>query len=154
MFKRLLQAKSYKLKAPQSGFTLLELLVVIAIIAILIALGTISYSTAQKKSRDAKRSSDLKEIQNALETYTAVNDQYPGGTYPAGIDAATGEYFPSGNVPTDPKTGNAYTAVTYTTSVYCICATLEIVDTGNSDLTCDYGAAAADKDYFCVSSLQ
>jgi type IV pilus assembly protein PilE len=150
----LLKAKSYKLTA-NKGFTLLELLVVIAIIAILIALGTISYSTAQKKSRDAKRSSDMKEIQNALETYHAVEGAYPDAdtvAYPNPLEDDT-TYFPSGNVPTDPKTGTDYTG-TYAADAasYCVCATLEILDTGNSGAACDYGAAA--KDYFCVSSLQ
>jgi prepilin-type N-terminal cleavage/methylation domain-containing protein len=138
-----------------AGFTLLELLVVIAIIAILIALGTISYSTAQKKSRDAKRSSDLKEIQNALETYHAINGAYPDAdseTYPNPLEDDT-TYFPSGNVPADPKTGLDYTG-TYAADAdsYCVCATLETLATGNaSDTSCTYAAGG---DYFCVSSLQ
>lgn len=127
----------------KSGFTLLELLVVIAIIAILIALGTISYSTAQKKSRDAKRHSDLKEIQNALETYHAVEGEYPGGTYPDGIDNST--YFSTGGAPTDPKLGATqdYIEATYETDSYSICADEEVdgtFDGSNQDT--------------CVSSLQ
>lgn len=62
----------------KKGFTLLEILVVIGIIAILVALGATSYSTAQKKARDARRKSDLKSIQNALEQYYSIcNFQYP-----------------------------------------------------------------------------
>lgn len=60
------------------AFTLLEILVVIGIIGILIGLGAVSYSTAQKKARDAKRKSDLKTIQNAMEQCYSINTyQYP-----------------------------------------------------------------------------
>lgn len=61
-----------------SGFTLLELLVVIAIISILVTVGMTSFSTAQKKGRDAKRKNDMKEMQAALEQYYSVC----GYTYP------------------------------------------------------------------------
>jgi len=37
------------------AFTLLEILVVIGIIAILVGLGSVSFSTAQKKARDTKK---------------------------------------------------------------------------------------------------
>lgn len=100
------------------AFTLLELLVVIGIIAIIVSLGFASYSTTQKKVRDAKRKSDLKEIQNALEQYYAVcGSEYPdevSSTYcPDGaIDTSIVCNSPSliimDNVPTDPKTGNSY----------------------------------------------
>jgi len=66
------------MKKFKRGFTLLELLVVISIIVILITMGLSSYSTAQKKGRDAKRKSDIKEIQGALEQYYSVC----GYTYP------------------------------------------------------------------------
>jgi len=59
------------------GFTLLEVLVVIAIIGILISMGTAAYTSAQKKSRDSRRSADLKAIQNAFEQYYADNGRYP-----------------------------------------------------------------------------
>jgi len=109
------------------GFTLLELLVVIAIIGILVALGTVSYSTAQKKSRDSKRLSDLKEIQNTLEVYYSVNGQYPGdvpGDFPDAIDNDT--YFSGGSIPIDPKCTDGYWATAYTADGYTICADLEV----------------------------
>lgn len=60
------------------AFTLLEMLVVIGIIAILVTLGFASYSTAQKKARDAKRQGDLKAIQSAYEQYYSICDfNYP-----------------------------------------------------------------------------
>lgn len=51
----------------KKSFTLLEMLVVIGIIAILVTLGFASYSTVQKKARDAKRQGDLKAAQQVME---------------------------------------------------------------------------------------
>lgn len=62
----------------KKSFTLLEILVVIGIISILVTLGIASYSTAQKKARDAKRQSDLKGAQQIMEQCYSVNSfQYP-----------------------------------------------------------------------------
>ena len=49
------------------GFTLIELLVVITIIGILAGIGLNSFQSSQKKSRDATRKSDLRQISHALE---------------------------------------------------------------------------------------
>jgi prepilin-type N-terminal cleavage/methylation domain-containing protein len=59
------------------GFTLIELLVVIAIIGLLASIILASLNTAQQKGRDARRISDLKEIQLALELYYDANSTYP-----------------------------------------------------------------------------
>ena len=125
------------------GFTLLELLVVIAIIGILVALGTVSYSTAQKKSRDSKRQSDLKEIQNALESYHAVEDSKYPTTYPDDIAS----YFSTGSVPVDPKTGDPYVGNPFGVDGYTICTDLEKDGTGADD---------GDEDIcdFSISNLQ
>ena len=63
----------------KKGFTLIELLVVISIIGILAALATVSFSSTQKQARDVQRKSDLKQYQNALESYANKNN----GLYPA-----------------------------------------------------------------------
>ena len=144
-------------KETNQGFTLLELLVVIAIMAILIALGTVSYSMAQKKSRDSKVKSDLKEIQNSLESYFAINGDYPS-SYPSDLDS----YFASGDTPTDPKTGSdyAYTVATPGYDNYCLCSNaLETSTadnpTGNADTQGASGACSFTAgNYFCVTSLQ
>ncbi len=126
------------------GFTLLELLIVIAIIGILVSIGVVSYSAAQKKSRDSRRMGDVKAIQNAWEQYYSDND----GAYP-GSCAVPASYLPAG-LPTDPKTGDAY-SVSCTTTTYCFCGTME-ASSGNSDSACNYSAAS--KTHFCVSNLQ
>lgn len=65
----------------KKGFTLIELLVVISIIGILASLTFVSYSGAQKQTRDTERRSDLAQYRNGLENYAAANDGlYPGYT--------------------------------------------------------------------------
>lgn len=61
----------------KSGFTLIELLVVIVIIAILATLLTVNFIGVRQRGRDAKRKSDLKQIQTALELYRSDNGLYP-----------------------------------------------------------------------------
>lgn len=62
------------------GFTLIELLVVIAIIGLLSTLAVIALGTARAKARDAKRVSDIKQVQSALELYNSDAGGYPVGT--------------------------------------------------------------------------
>jgi type II secretion system protein G len=59
------------------GFTLIELLVVIAIIGLLSTLAVVALGSAREKSRDAKRLSDVKQIQTALELYYTDQSSYP-----------------------------------------------------------------------------
>lgn len=64
----------------KKGFTLVELLVVIAIIGLLSTLAVVALSSARSKARDARRMSDIKQIQTALELYFSDNGEYPAGT--------------------------------------------------------------------------
>lgn len=80
------------MKTNQKGFTLIELLVVIAIIGLLSTLAVVSLNNARTKSRDAKRASDIKSVQTALELYYVDNDSYPSGSavmLGAGTDCTT-----------------------------------------------------------------
>src|SRR3989344_2988120 len=61
----------------KSGFTLIELLVVIAIIGVLASVVLASLNSARKKSRDARRVADIKQIQLALELYSDSKGEYP-----------------------------------------------------------------------------
>lgn len=109
------------MKIKNFGFTLLELLVVISIIAILVVMGVASYTTAQKKGRDARRRADLKAAQNAFEQYYAVtNSSYPTSC----MSANTISINVSGNIFTavDPKnTGTSIYACTCTTGTSYSC---------------------------------
>lgn len=68
--------------AMNKGFTLPELLVVMSIIGTLSAAGVVSFSSARASARDAKRVSDMKQIQTALELYFENNNHYPGDARP------------------------------------------------------------------------
>lgn len=61
----------------KKGFTLLELMIVIVILGILAALISGNFITSLKKGRDARRKSDLSEIQKSLEMYYEDVRAYP-----------------------------------------------------------------------------
>lgn len=61
----------------KKGFTLVELLVVIAIIGVLTAVVTAQFSQAKAKSRDAKRVSDIAQLQLIFEAYYDRCGEYP-----------------------------------------------------------------------------
>ncbi|KKT20611.1 MAG: hypothetical protein UW04_C0028G0004 [Parcubacteria group bacterium GW2011_GWB1_43_8] len=81
-------------KKNSKGFTLIELLVVIAIIGILSSVVLASLNSARKKSRDARRVADVKQIQLALELYFDSNRQYP---------ATVAALVAGGQIPLEPK---------------------------------------------------
>ncbi|VVA43601.1 Type IV pilus biogenesis protein PilE [Candidatus Roizmanbacteria bacterium] len=118
----------------KKSFTLLEMLVVIGIIAILVSLGFASYSTVQKKARDAKRQGDLKAAQQVLEQCYSVNSfQYPIISGSPGTITAT---CPAPNVSitftmTDPlNTGTyRYTVSSSSTTAYTISVDIESTTT-------------------------
>lgn len=103
----------------EKGFTLIELLVVIAIIGLLSTLAVVALGNARLKARDAKRQSDLKVLQTAIELYmtdkgnaptvgadntfdvdNVGNDGWDGGT--DDLATALGSQMPGG-LPEDPS---------------------------------------------------
>ena len=125
------------------GFTLLELLVVIGIIALLVSFATVSYNSAQVRTRDARRKADLNSMKDALEQYYAANSF----VYPATCSTAS-TYLKSA-WPVDPGT-YSYTQ-TCAAASYCICAQMEAGTGGNSTTN---ACAWASGGYYCVGNAQ
>lgn len=127
----------------RSGFTVLEILIAVSIIAILSIIGIASFTSINKRSRDAKRKSDVEQVRSALEMYRVDNGVYPAGigeTFQQLSDLDTGSgsgplvsaYLPG--IPTDPKSTAATSVQYYYKPIkgtnpnyysYCICALLE-----------------------------
>lgn len=110
----LLVMSNNKLMKKIDGFSLIELLIVISIIAILGAIALSAFSTARKQARDIQRKGELNQYKVALESYYAVNNQYPisigmvdsqggGGIFASGSDLVknfmAGQYLQGVNVP-------------------------------------------------------
>ena len=122
----------------KKGFTLIELLVVIAIIGLLSTLAVVALGSARQKARDAKRVSDLKQIQTALELYYTDKNAYPPAPNPNVLGGAAAGCLDSsgfkvngcvkpiymGLIPKDPSEGQTYTYAVAADS-YTVNATLE-----------------------------
>lgn len=116
------------------GFTLIELLVVIAIVGLLSTLAVVALNSARQKGRDAKRVSDIKQVQTALELYFNDNTSYPdlqggaataqlgvdftcldGAGFGSATDCTTGLTAPlyMGQIPSNPTPNAVGTAYWY-----------------------------------------
>jgi len=107
----------------RKGFTLIEILIVVAIIAILASVVLVGLGPTQQAGRDARRVSDIHEIQNGLELYYNKCGNYPGNGAAAcnkivpatwagaatSLQAAlTGANVGVNNIPNDPSGGTTY----------------------------------------------
>jgi general secretion pathway protein G len=119
----------------KKGFTFIELVVVITIIAVLSVAGIISYSSATKKSRDARRISDLEKIRMALEMVRQTGTTYPSNANYSSV--LVPNYLQA--LPVDPKT-NLSSSYFYNQTgsgyTYILCATMEDMGSTNVSTGC------------------
>jgi prepilin-type N-terminal cleavage/methylation domain-containing protein len=126
----------------KKGFTLIEILIVVAIIAILASIVLVGLGPTQQSGRDARRLSDLHEVQNVVELYYNECGFYPSVAAAAGVcptasnintyadmtAAITGTPATGANsLPNDPTSGKTYFYESYGTTAtsYVLGATLE-----------------------------
>jgi len=147
------------------GFTLIEILVAATIVAVLSVIGIVSYTSINKRSRDAKRKSDLEAVRSALEMYRSDKSSYPGASASfealTALDNGSGSgplvpaYLPS--IPSDPRSTVDVPIPYYYSPIgvgppyysYCICGMVEVTaDVGKNDCqalgtalpaACNYG---------------
>ncbi len=113
----------------KTGFTLIEILVVIAIMGVLLSIVMENIGSAQARSRDHKRISDIKSLQLALEQYYDGNN-----IFPSDLSVLAPAYVPS--IQSDPSTHAPYD-YSNTNNSFCLGAQLEITST--SSLSDDAG---------------
>ncbi len=132
----------------RKGFTLIEVLIVVAIIGILASVVLVGLGPLQRQGRDARRISDLKQVQAGLELYYNKCGYYPGNaengatcagyaannTWAGLVTALTGSNIGVSNVPHDPNAARDYFYEANGTS-YVIGATLD--DPQNTSLRND-----------------
>ena len=146
------------------GFTLIEILVAISIIGIIFGVIISSVTIIQKNSRDAKRRSDLRNIQSTLQQYYSDQQFYPSSIdlgAAASITSGTGNPVPPASaktymsiVPKDPSSGNNYCYRAYVDNsaaatcnngatkcqYYVLCSQLENGSAGDVDCATQCGA--------------
>ena len=156
----------------KKGFTLIELLIVIAVIGILASVVLVGLGPVQKQGRDARRISDLRQVQNGLELYYNKYGSYPDASdWESLTRALTGGDTPSNgvasNVPKDPRSPDTkyqYWTNSPDRTTYCIGAQLEDLTNPNwknsspcsniSGTGCYDGNSSSppsNNNYYCVS---
>jgi len=152
--------KNNQSKIFKKGFTLIEMLIVIAIIGILASMVIVSLGPSQAKARDAKRMSDLRQIQNMLEIYYTANGGYPkqDSSVPiSNIKDSLNNLQATQGIPTTDPSGNPYCYESTGTLAngaagYSIGTQLEISSSSNSCMSsCSGSNGNTTNPNYCLS---
>lgn len=99
MFKHIRNRADWSDKSvSQKGFTLIELLVVIAILGILAVVGVLSFGGLTGNARHATATTELTEVQSAVDAYMANGSTNPTGVAPADTASLIGHELKTGTV--------------------------------------------------------
>jgi prepilin-type N-terminal cleavage/methylation domain-containing protein len=138
----------------RKGFTLIEMLIVVAIIGILASLVLVGLGPVQRQGRDARRISDLRQVQTGLELYFIKEGHYPSpapSDWAGLVELLKGDGIGVSNVPQDPSASSAGSAGGRTYrygsddgTSYVLAATLE--DTSSARLNDDVDGTIANID--------
>jgi len=120
----------------KKGFTLVEMLVAATIAALLAAVGLVSYRTANRNARDARRKADLEQVRAAMELARIDNGAYPSGSTFEGVvgGLVSDGYLSNANIE-DPRNVGTFvysfvdspspSVCGNATKAYAVCAQLE-----------------------------
>jgi prepilin-type N-terminal cleavage/methylation domain-containing protein len=131
----------------RKGFTLLELLVVIAILGVMATFIIVRFTGGQAAARDARRQSDVRQFQSAVEIYANANNGLYPSTSPGSNVTVNAINLcgsgPLGSIPCvdDPTGGSAHYqySVNSGRTQYVIWATLEKVTPATRFYVCSSG---------------
>jgi prepilin-type N-terminal cleavage/methylation domain-containing protein len=131
---------TYMDHAFRKGFTLIEIVLVIALIGVTATLLITLVNPAQqfKKSNDAKRKTDLRQLQAVFELWRADQGVYPDSLPTCGTALTNGTTTYIQKIPCDPKDGTSQFVYTYlrpTINTYELIACLENVSDPQKDTT-------------------
>jgi prepilin-type N-terminal cleavage/methylation domain-containing protein len=123
--------------ASAAGFTMIELLVAATILAVLSAIGLVSFSSANIRARDGKRKADLESARSALELYRSDIGYYPknmslsSASWDSVITTISSAGYLSSTSLQDPKNTGSYVyqfSSNAAGTTYQVCAYLETTD--------------------------
>jgi type II secretory pathway pseudopilin PulG len=119
------------MRSTSKAFSLIELLVVATIMILLTTIGLVSYQSANRNARNAKRKADLSTVQQALVLYRTDEATYPSGNGSAAAFntmVSTIDDYLSVSTIVDPKSPTYDYIYTSDNTTFSVCATLELAN--------------------------